>query len=255
MEFHINFWKKPALVLSGILQHSSTGPSAWGKFLMNGKTPLYVSPIYKGGHKDRRNPTNYRPVSLTSCVARTMEKLLHCQVLKYLQTNGLLYEHQARFLPNHSTVTQLCFLTHKWQMTLDKGHHVQTAFLDLSNAYDRVSIPGLLLKLSDLGFSGETLRWFSSFLTNRQQCVRVNGSSSDTQCLISGIPQGTVLGPLLTCQNRWRTIVPYLLTIRQRTRPGKTSQQPPWLCPLTSLQLHPGLIFGVCCWMRKKANI
>ena len=156
-----------------------------------------VSPIYKGGRKDRRNPTNYRPISLTSCVARTMEKLLHCQVLEYLQTNGLLYEHQAGFLPNHSTVTQLCFLTHKWQMTLDKGHHVQTAFLDLSKAYDRVSVPGLLFKLSDLGFSGETLRWFSSFLTNRQQCVRVNGSSSDTQCLISGIPQGTVLGPLL----------------------------------------------------------
>ena len=124
-------------------------------------------------------------------------KLLHCQVLEYLQTNGLLYEHQAGFLPNHSTVTQLCFLTHKWQMTLDKGHHVQTAFLDLSKAYDRVSIPGLLFKLSDLGFSGETLRWFLSFLTNRQQCVRVNGSSSNTQCLISGIPQGTVLGPLL----------------------------------------------------------
>ena len=153
-----------------------------------------VSPIYKGGRNDRRNPTNYRPISLTSCVARTMEKPLHCQVLEYLQTNGLLYEHQAGFQPNHSTVTQLCFLTHKWQMTLDKGHHVQTAFRDLSKAYDRVSIPGLLFKLSDLGLSGETLRWFSSFLTNRQQCVRVNGSSSHTE---SGIPQGTVLGPLL----------------------------------------------------------
>ena len=81
-----------------------------------------VFPIYNGGRKDRRNPTNYRPISLTSCVARTMEKLLHCQVLEYLhdQTNGLLYEHQAGFLPNNSTVTQWCFLTHKWQMMLDK---------------------------------------------------------------------------------------------------------------------------------------
>ena len=79
-----------------------------------------VSPIYKGGRKDKRSPTNYRPISLTSCVARTMEKLLHCQVLEYLQTNGLLYEHQAGFLPNHSTVTQLYFLTHKWQMMLDR---------------------------------------------------------------------------------------------------------------------------------------
>ena len=154
--------------------------------------------LYKGGRKDRRSPTNFRPISLTSCVARTMEKLLHCQVLEYLQTNGLLYEHQAGFLPNHSTVTQLCFLTHKWQMTLDKGHHVQTAFLDLSKAYDRVSIPGLyIVQIIRFGVSGETLRWFSSFLTNRQQCVRVNGSSSNTQCLISGIPQGTVLGSLL----------------------------------------------------------
>ena len=64
-----------------------------------------VSPICKGGRKDKRSPTNYRPISLTSCVAWTMEKLLHCQVLEYLQTNGLLYEHQGRFLPNHSTVT------------------------------------------------------------------------------------------------------------------------------------------------------
>ena len=105
-----------------------------------------VSPICKGGRKDRHSPTNYRPISLTSCVAQTMEKLLHCQVLEYLQTNGLLYEHQVGFLPNHLTVTQLCFLTHKWQMTLDKGNHVQTAFLDFSKAYDRVSIPGLLFK-------------------------------------------------------------------------------------------------------------
>ena len=59
----------------------------------------------------------------------------------------------------------------------------------------------------------------------------------------------------MTCHNRWRTIVPYLRTIRQRTRPGKTSQQPLWVCPVTSLQLHPGLIFGACCLMPKKANI
>ena len=133
--------------MSGLLQHSSTGPSAWGKSLMNGNIPL-CPPSTKVVAKTGK----VQPSSLTSCVARTMEKLLHCQVLKYLQRNGLLYEHQAGFLPNHSTVTQLCFLTHKWQMTLDKGHHVQTAFLNLSRAYDRVSIPGLLCKLSDLGF-------------------------------------------------------------------------------------------------------
>ena len=82
-------------------------------------------------------------------------------------------------------------------MALEKGNHVQTAFLDLSKAYDRVSIPGLLFTLSALGFSTESLKWFSSFLQDRTQCVRVNGSLSSVEYLKSGIPQGTVLGPVL----------------------------------------------------------
>ena len=128
---------------------------------------------YKGGRKDRQNPTSYRPISLTSCVARLMEKLLNTQILKYLQSHSLIFQHQSGFLPNHSTVTQLCFLVQKWQMAIDKGEHVQAAFLDLSKAYDRVSIPGLIGKLSALGFSHSALSWLRSFLTNRKQCVCV----------------------------------------------------------------------------------
>ena len=156
-----------------------------------------VCPIFKGGRKDRRVPTNYRPISLTSSVARLMEKIINVQVLDYLQSHSLLYKHQSGFLPTHSTVTQLIYLSNKWQMALEKGNHVQTAFLDLSKAYDRVSIPGLLFKLSALGFSTESLKWFSSFLQDRTQCVRVNGSLSSVEYLKSGIPQGTVLGPVL----------------------------------------------------------
>ena len=126
-----------------------------------------------------------------------MEKLLHAQIIHYLTSNSLLYKHQAGFLPTHSTVTQLCYLIHNWQMALDKGDHTQAVFLDLSKAYDRVSIPGLLFKLSALGFSSDALQWLSSFLTDRQQCVRVNGCLSSSQCPRSGIPQGTVLGPVL----------------------------------------------------------
>ena len=115
----------------------------------------------------------------------------------YLQSHSLLYKHQSGFLPTHSTVTQLIYLANKWQMALEKGNQVQAAFLDLSKAYDPVSIPGLLYKLSALGFSTESLKWFSSFLQDRTQCVRVNGSLSSVAYLKSGIPQGTVLGPVL----------------------------------------------------------
>ena len=145
----------------------------------------------------RQDPTNYRPISLTSCVARTMEKLVNNQMLAYLSENSLLYKHQSGFLPNHSTVTQLCYLAHQWQMALEKGEQVHTVFLDLSKAYDRVSIPGLLCKLSNLGFSNTTLQWMSSFLMDRQQRVRVNGCLSTSKSPKSGIPQGTVLGPVL----------------------------------------------------------
>ena len=80
-----------------------------------------------------------------------MEKLLNAQILRYLENHSLLYQHQSGFLPGHSTVTQLCFLVHQWQMAADRGDHVQATFLDLSKAYDRASIPGLLFKLSSWG--------------------------------------------------------------------------------------------------------
>ena len=126
-----------------------------------------------------------------------MEKLLNARILEYLKQNLLLYQHQSGFQQNHSTVTQLCFLVHQWHMALEEGANVQSVFLNLSKAYDHVSINALLSKLSLIGFNYRALEWFANFLQRREQCVQLNGASSKWQIPKSGIPQGTVLGPVL----------------------------------------------------------
>ena len=165
----------PLTTFFNLSLYSNRVPDEWKEAI--------VCLIFKGGRKARQDPTNYRPISLTSCVAQTMEKLGNNQILAHLSENTLLYKHQSGFLPNHSTVTQLCYFAHQWQMALEKREKVHTVFLDLRKAYDRVSMPGLLFKLSNLGFSwsNTTLQWMSSFLMDRQQCDRVNGCLSTSK--------------------------------------------------------------------------
>ena len=106
------------------------------------------------------------------------------QMLAYLSENSLLYKHQSGFLPNHSTVTQLGYLAHEWQMALEKGEQVHTVFLDLSKAYDRVSIPGLSLPWREL--CQESLCGHDFLYRHSQSCIRqtkispgINKRSSD----------------------------------------------------------------------------
>ena len=117
----------PLTTLFNLSLHNNRVPDEWKE--------ATVCPIFKGGRKAKQDPTNYRQISFTSCVARTMEKLVNNQMLAYLSENSLLYKHQSEFLPNHSTVTQLCYLAHQWQMALEKGEQVHTVFLDLSKDF------------------------------------------------------------------------------------------------------------------------
>ena len=158
MRFRIAFLKKLVLKWQDHSQHFSTCRCTVTEFQMSGKKQLFARYSKEVVRPDKI--FNYRPwpISLTSCVARTMEKLVNNQMLAYLSENSLLYKHQSGLLPNHSTVTQLCYLAHQWQMALEKGEQVHTVFLDLSKAYDQVSIPGLLFKLSNQGFSNTILQ-------------------------------------------------------------------------------------------------
>ena len=112
------------------------------------------------------------PISLTSCVARTMEKIVNAKIPNFFKINTFLYPLQSGFLPTHSTVTQLAYLVHKWQMALDRRESTESVVLDLSKAYDRVSHQGLISKLSTCGFSYSSLEWMSNFVSHRKQCVR-----------------------------------------------------------------------------------
>ena len=91
----------------------------------------------------------------------------------------------------------MAYLVHKWQMALDRGESIDSVFLDLSKAYDRVSHQGLISKLSTCGISYSSLEWMLNFVSHRKQCVRLNGTESTWLASRSGIPQGTVLGPML----------------------------------------------------------
>ena len=169
------------------LLHRSVFPSAWK--LAN------VTPIFKKG--DPSNAANYRPISLLSCLGKLMERCVHKALYNYFVSNNLLSPLQSGFIKGDSTINQLTFLYNDVCKALDEGKEVRSVFCDISKAFDRVWHRGLLHKLSALGISGSLLRWFSSYLSSRQQRVLYAGSSSSWSSINAGVPQGSILGPLL----------------------------------------------------------
>ena len=155
-----------------------------------------VTPIYKK-KGDKSNPGNYRPISLTSIVCKVMESIIRDDVMKHLNDNELLSCNQHGFVPKRSCVTNLLDIMDKWTDTLDTGAPVDAVYLDFAKAFDSVPQKRLIKKVRSYGITGKVGEWIADFLTDRRQRVAVQGSHSGWSKVKSGVPQGSVLGPIL----------------------------------------------------------
>jgi len=167
--------------------HESYFPDSW--------KIAQVTPLFKKG--DKSLPSNYRPISLLSCCGKLFERIVFKYTYNFLLDNNLIYKYQSGFLPNHSTVYQLIDIYHHVCQALDQNQFSCMIFCDISKAFDRVWHKGLLFKLKQNGIDGKLLNWLSSYLQNRKQKTVIQSSVSNLQSIHAGVPQGSVLGPLL----------------------------------------------------------
>ena len=154
-----------------------------------------VIPLHKGGSTQEVN--NFRPISLLSIFDKIIEKLMHKRLYHFLEVHNILYENQFGFRKKNSTAHSLIEITEKIKESIDNGMYGCGIFIDLKKAFDTVNHNILLTKLEHYGIRGSVLKWFESYLTNRKQYVFYNGISSDIASITCGVPQGSVLGPLL----------------------------------------------------------
>ena len=154
-----------------------------------------VCPVPKKG--DLSLVLNHRPISLLNSEDKLFERLVFKYLFNHLRDNNLLSSLQSGFIPGNTSVNQLTFLYNTFCKAIDSGKEVRAVFCDISKAFDRVWHAGLIYKLRAAGVTGAVLAWFKSFLSNRRQRVVLPGANSDWVFIRAGVPQGSILGPLL----------------------------------------------------------
>ena len=179
----------PLMIIFKKVISSSTYPESWKKG--------NIVPVHK---KESKNLVqNYRPISLLPICSKIFEKLIYNSLFRHLKDNDLLVKSQSGFLPGDSCISQLLIITHDIYEAFDGNTSLETRgiFLDISKAFDRVWHKGLLLKLKNNGIDGLLYLLLENYLLNRKQRVVLNGQSSNWANINAGVPQGSVLGPLL----------------------------------------------------------
>jgi len=177
----------PLTILFRKSLNTSTLPTSWKRG--------HVIPIHKKG--SRRLVDNYRPITLTSIVGKLLESIVKDHILDSFIRNNLLSSYQHGFMPGKSCVTQLLYVMELWTESLDQGNPIDVIYFDFRKAFDSVPHARLLLKLQTYGIRGNLLKWIRHFLMDRKQRVIVHNEQSEWCDVISGVPQGSVLGPLL----------------------------------------------------------
>ena len=168
--------------------------------LNSGKIPedwkfAEVTAIFKKGN--RTDPGNYRPVSLTTICCKIMEQFIRDSIVKHMNDNNLYNECQRGFRSSRSCITQLLQVYDELTKLLDEGKSVDIAYLDFRKAFDSIPHERLMIKMKGYGINGKVLDWVRDFLTGREQLVRVGNYYSGRTKVTSGIPQGSILGPVL----------------------------------------------------------
>ena len=172
----------------------------WSESMSSGIVPSFyktgfISPLFKKG--SRCEPSNYRPVTLTSHIVKVYERVVRKHMVHYLETNNLLTDKQHGFRSNRSCLTQMLDHFDDIYEGFTRGEDTDSIYLDYAKAFDKVDLDLLILKLKKYGFGNKLVDWIQSFLSDREQVVVLNGVHSDIAKVLSGVPQGTVLVPLL----------------------------------------------------------
>jgi len=181
-------WLSPAIAyLFQLCFDSGFMPLIWSK--------AYITPVFKKG--DPTDASNYRPIALTCVLCKLMESIVKDQLLSYLLFHKLISKHQHAFIIKHSTATNLLECANDWSAAINAKKHIDVVYIDFCRAFDSIVYSKLLSKIQSFGIVGNFLLWLGAFLNNRSQRVCVDNCLSYECDVLSGVPQGSVLGPIL----------------------------------------------------------